>query len=63
MKMQKQLLNDDCGCFLVEAIAQKSHNITCAPTVDGKKISYKRIRRVSLYQFYVLLTGEENAFY
>lgn len=49
MKMQNQLLNDDdCVCFLVEAIAQKSQNITWNPTVDGKKISHKRIRRVSL---------------
>lgn len=64
MKMQNQLLNDDdCACFLVEAIAQKSQNITWNPTVDGKKISHKRIRRVSIDQFYALVTGEEDAFY
>lgn len=64
IKMQNQLLNDDdCACFLVEAIAQKSQNIIWNPTVDGKKISHRRIRRVSLDQFYALVTGESDAFY
>lgn len=64
IKMQNQLLNDDdCACFLVEAIAQKSQNIKWNPTVDGKKISHKRIRRVSLDKFYELVTGEEDSFY
>ena len=64
MKMQNQLLNDDdCACFLVEVIAQKSQNIIRNPTVDGRKISHKRIRRVSIDQFYTLVTGEEDAFY
>ena len=64
MKMQNQLLNDDdCACFLVEVIAQKSQNIIWNPTVDGRKISHKRIRRVSIDQFYTLVTGEEDAFY
>ena len=64
IKMQNQLLNDDdCACFLVEAIAQKSQNIKWETTVDGKRVSHKRIRRVSLDQFYSITTGEENAFY
>lgn len=64
IKMQNQLLqDDDCACFLVEAIAQKSQNIKWVTTVDGKKVSHKRIRRVSLDQFYEVVTGEENAFY
>ena len=64
MKMQNQLLNDDdCACFLVEVIAQKSQNIIRNLTVDGRKISHKRIRRVSIDQFYTLVTGEEDAFY
>lgn len=64
IKMQDQLLqDDDCACFLVEAIAQKSQNIKWVTTVDGKKVSHKRIRRVSLDQFYEVVTGEENAFY
>ena len=64
IKMQSQLLSDDdCACFLVEAIAQRSQNIKWETTVDGKKVSHKRIRRVSLDQFYALVTGEEDAFY
>lgn len=44
--MQNQLLrDDDCACFLVEAIAQKSQNIKWQTTVDKNKVSHKRIRR------------------
>lgn len=64
IKMQHQLLeNDDCACFLVEAIAKRSQNIKWSTTVDGKKVSHRRIRRVSLDQFYTLVTGEKDAFY
>lgn len=64
IKMQNQLLNDDdCACFLVEAIAKKSQNIKWETTVDGKKVSHKRIRRVSIDQFYGLVTKEEDAFF
>lgn len=64
IKMQSQLLSDDdCACFLVEAIAKRSQNIKWETTVDGKKVSHKRIRRVSLDNFYALVTGEEDAFY
>ena len=64
IKMQNQLLkDDDCACFLVEAIAQRSQNIKWETTVDKNKVSHKRIRRVSLDQFYALVTGEEDAFF
>lgn len=64
IKMQNQLLkDDDCACFLVEAIAQKSQNIKWATSVDGNKVSHRRIRRVSMDQFYALVTGEEEAFF
>ena len=64
IKMQNQILNDDdCACFLVEAIAQTSQNIKWETTVDKKKVGHKLIRRVSLDQFYKLVTGEANAFY
>ncbi len=63
IKMQDQLLNDDdCACFLVEAIAQRSQNIKWETTVNGRRVSHKRIRRVSLDQFYAMTTGEKNAF-
>lgn len=64
IKMQSQLLNDDdCACFLVEAIAKKSQNIKWEPSVDGKKVGHKLIRRVSLDQFYALVTGQPDAFF
>lgn len=64
IKMQNQLLNDDdCACFLVEAIAGHSQNIKWETTVDKKKVGHKLIRRVSLDRFYALVTGEEDAFY
>ena len=64
IKMQNQLLNDDdCACFLVEAIAKKSQDIKWETTVDQKKVSHRRIRRVSLDRFYSLVTGDDDAFY
>lgn len=64
IKMQSQLLqDDDCACFLVEAIAQRSQNIKWETTVDGSKVGHKLIRRVSIDQFYALVTGQEDAFY
>lgn len=64
IKMQNQLLNDDdCACFLVEAIAQRSQNIKWETTVEKKKVSHKLIRRVSLDRFYALVTGQQDAFY
>ena len=32
-------------------------------TVDKKKLGHKLIRRVSIDQFYALVTGQEDAFY
>lgn len=64
IKMQNQLLkDDDCACFLVEAIAKKSQNIKWETTVDGEHVGHKLIRRVSLDKFYEIVTGDENAFY
>ena len=64
IKMQNQLLNDDdCACFLVEVIAQRSQNIKWETTVDKKKVGHKLIRRVSLDQFYALVTEQKDAFY
>lgn len=64
IKMQNQLLkDDDCACFLVEAIAKKSQNIKWETTVDGQSVGHKLIRRVSIDKFYELVTGDENAFY
>lgn len=64
IKMQNQLLNDDdCACFLVEAIARRSQNIIWKTTVDKQKVSHNRIRRVSIDKFYEIVTGQSDAFY
>ncbi|HES9628446.1 type II restriction enzyme (Eco47II, Sau96I) [Streptococcus pneumoniae] len=63
-KIQNQLLqDDDCECFLVKAIAKNSQNIKWEPKVDGQKMGHKYIRRVSLDQFYSLVTGQKDALY
>ncbi|MBQ3179908.1 MAG: Eco47II family restriction endonuclease [Firmicutes bacterium] len=64
IKMQSQLLqDDDCACYLVEAIAKNSQDIKWETTVDKRKVSHRLIRRVSLDKFYALVTGQEDAFY
>lgn len=64
IKMQNQLLqDDDCACFLVEAIAKRSQNIIWKTTVDKQKVSHARIRRVSIDKFYEIVTGQSDAFY
>lgn len=64
IKMQGQLLSDDdCACFLVEAIAKKSQNITWSVSVDGTRQKHRRIRRVSIDEFYKTVTGQADAFY
>lgn len=64
MKMQSQLLQDgDCACFLVEVIAKKSQNIKWVVSLDGQRNFHKRIRRVSIDEFYKIVTGENDAFY
>lgn len=64
IKMQNQILkDDDCACFLVEAIAKKSQNVKWETSVDSQKVGHKLIRRVSLDRFYALVTGEKDAFY
>ena len=64
IKMQGQLLDDDdCACFLVEAIAKRSQDIAWTTKVDGKNVNHRRIRRVSMDRFYSILTGDNEAFY
>lgn len=63
IQMQNQLLNcDHCACFLVEAMARPSQNIKWETTIDKIKIGNKRIRRLSIDQFYAVITGEKYAF-
>jgi len=63
MRMQNTLLSDDeATCFLVEVIAKSSQNIKWAVSLDGKSVSHKNIRRISIDQFYTLVTGKKDAF-
>lgn len=64
IKMQDQILHDDdCACYLVEAIAKKSQDIKWETTVDKRNVSHRLIRRVSLDKFYALVTTQEDSFY
>lgn len=64
MKMQGQLLSDDdCACFLVEVIAKKSQNKVWEISLDGHRQKHRRIRKVSIDEFYKIVTGEKDAFY
>lgn len=64
IKMQNQLLSDDdCACFLVEAIAKRSQNIKWTVSAGGSSASHRLIRRVSLDKFYEIVTGQSDAFY
>lgn len=63
IKMQHQLLkDDDCACFLVEAIAKRSQNVIWKTTLDHQRVFHNRIRRVSIDKFYEIVTGEHDAF-
>lgn len=64
MKMQHKLLDDDKAvCMLVEVIAKKSQNVKWITTLDGKKFSHERIRRVSIDKFYEIVFGDRYAFF
>lgn len=53
----------DCACFLVEAIASKSQNSQWKLNATGIHMFSERIRRVSIDNFYALVTGKQEAFY
>ena len=59
-KMTGQIGADgDCACFLVEAIAKKSQNV---PWAAKGTATNSRIRRVSLDEFYGVITGDSCGF-
>ena len=63
MKMQNEILiNDKATCYLVEVIAGKSQDNPWTISLDGKQISNKNIRRISIDQFYNMVTGSDVAF-
>jgi len=61
--LSKVASEDDCECFLVEAIAKKSQNIVWKVSLDGQQTSNDKIHRVSIDKFYEIVTGDKNAFY
>ena len=63
MRMQSVLIKDSTAtCMLVEVIATKSQNVKWIVSLDGERVENDNIRRVSIDQFYALVTGEPTAF-
>lgn len=63
MRMQNKILqNGENSCYLVEIIAKRSQNIAWTCSLDGESVQHERIRRVSIDQFYEVVTGQPNAF-
>lgn len=64
IKMQAKLLDDDqATCYLVEVIAKKSRDDAWNVSLEGRTLSHKRIRRISMDRFFGLVFGDEKAFY
>ena len=64
LQMQSKLLEDDRAvCYLVETIAKRSQDITWTTTVDGRRYSHDKIRRISMDQFYNLVFEQSDAFF
>jgi Eco47II restriction endonuclease len=63
MRMLYTVMKDpEAKCFLVEAIAKKSQNICWSTTIEKKKMSDERIRRISMDKFYEMVTGDQFSF-
>lgn len=64
IQMQNQILNDDhCKCYLVEVISTHSQNEIWSSRLDGRRVSHRLIRVVSIDRFYSEITGIPDAFY
>ena len=62
--MQNHILNNPNDiCCLVETIAKRSQDVEWKCTINKKKVSHKKIRRVSMDKFYEIVTGVNDAFY
>ncbi len=55
--------DENCVCALVEVIAVRSQNIPWKMKIDGNTYLDERIRRISIDQFYELITNDKYAFY
>lgn len=64
IQMQHQIIKTPMDqCFLVEALASCSRNIPWGCCVNKVHYEVPNIRRVSMDQFYAIVTGEKDAFY
>ena len=64
IQMQNQILQNPADyCYLVEAIAPVSRNIPWGCSVNGQHCETDHIRRVSMDEFYKIVTGIDDAFY
>ncbi|NIZ47457.1 Eco47II family restriction endonuclease [Entomospira nematocerorum] len=62
--MQNTILQDDqATCYLVEVISRKSQDTAWVISLDGMQHRHNRIRRISIDQFYALVTGYPHAFH
>lgn len=61
--LDKIIKNENYLCFLVEVIAKQSQNIPWGCSINGKHIENERIRRVSIDNFYKIVTKIDDAFY
>ncbi len=63
IKMQHEILHGaDVTCMLVEVIAKKSQNIPWKISIDGVPYEHENIRKVSIDEFYEIVTGQADAF-
>lgn len=64
IQMQDQILrNPRDYCYLVEVIAPYSRNIPWGCSINGRHCENEHIRRVSIDQFYRIITGNKNSFF
>lgn len=64
IQMQNQILKEPNNyCFLVEAIAPFSRNILWGCSVNKVHVENEHIKRVSIDQFYKIVTGIDDAFF
>ncbi|MFA5586153.1 MAG: Eco47II family restriction endonuclease [Saccharofermentanales bacterium] len=62
-RMQEKILQDDqATCFLVEVIASRSQDIPWAISTGRERFCHERIRRISIDNFYEIVTGDPFAF-
>jgi len=63
MQMQHEILLDrTTTCYLVEILAKPHQDALWKITLNGQKLFHENVRRISIDQFYLQVTGISNAF-